>query len=50
MQKQLDEELKKAHARCINLQLLNVELPDQYESSIVDTQVKYEKTNKIIYL
>lgn len=50
MQKQLDEELKKAHARCINLQLLNVELPDQYENSIVDTQVKYKIQAKLFIL
>jgi len=39
MRSQLDVELQKAHARCIQLQLLNIELPDQYENSIVDTQV-----------
>lgn len=40
MRSQLDTELRKAHAKCIQLQLLNIELPDQYEDSIVDTQVK----------
>ncbi len=39
MQRQLDEELAKAHARCVSFQLLNIELPGQYEDSIVDTQV-----------
>ena len=41
MRAQLDTELQKAHARCIQFQLLNIELPDQYESSIVDTQVLF---------
>lgn len=46
MRAQLDTELRKAHAKCIQLQLLNIELPDQYEDSIVDTQVQ----NKIFSL
>lgn len=47
MQKQLDEELSKAFARCVSLQLLNIELPDQYEGSIVDTQVNNNKRNNL---
>lgn len=39
MKLQLNTELTKAHAKCIQLQILNVELPNQYEDSIVDTQV-----------
>lgn len=43
MRTQLDGELRKAHAKCIQLQLLNIELPDQYEDSIVDTQVIFNR-------
>ena len=41
----LDNELQKAYARCINLQILKVDLPDSYEQSIVQTQVEIQKTN-----
>ncbi|CAD8196714.1 unnamed protein product [Paramecium octaurelia] len=43
MQKQLEEELKKAHANCVSLQILDIELPDQYEDSIVQTQIEVQK-------
>jgi regulator of protease activity HflC (stomatin/prohibitin superfamily) len=41
----LDNELHKAYARCVNLQILKVDLPDSYEQSIVQTQVEIQKTN-----
>jgi hypothetical protein len=41
----LDKELQKAYARCVNLQILKVDLPDSYEQSIVQTQVEVQKTN-----
>lgn len=37
MQDKLDSELTKAHARCIYLQLLRIDLPETYENSIVMT-------------
>ncbi|CAD8121588.1 unnamed protein product [Paramecium sonneborni] len=43
MQKQLEDELKKAHANCVSLQILDIELPDQYEDSIVQTQIEVQK-------
>ncbi|CAD8105788.1 unnamed protein product [Paramecium primaurelia] len=43
MQKQLEEELKKAHANCVSLQILDIDLPDQYEDSIVQTQIEVQK-------
>jgi len=44
MKKQLDNELKKAHARCKHLQILQVELPTTYEDSIVQTQVEVQNS------
>jgi regulator of protease activity HflC (stomatin/prohibitin superfamily) len=41
----LDEELQKAYAKCITLQILKVDLPNTYEDSIVQTQVEVQKTN-----
>lgn len=35
MKQQLEDELKRAHALCVHLQILDIELPDQYEDSIV---------------
>lgn len=40
----LNEELKRAHATCKNLQILKVDLPSTYEDSIVSTQVEVQKT------
>jgi len=37
MQEKLDFELTKAHARCIYLQLLRIDLPETFENSIVMT-------------
>ena len=45
MLKAMDIELQKAYARCINLQLLKIDLPKTYEDSIVMTQVEVQKTN-----
>jgi hypothetical protein len=39
MRKELDMELRKAHAECVYLELLRIDLPDSYENSIVNTQV-----------
>jgi hypothetical protein len=44
MKKQLDTELKKAHARCVFLEVLQVELPTNYEDSIVLTQVEVQNS------
>jgi len=44
MKKQLDNELKKAHARCMHLEILQVELPTSYEDSIVQTQVEVQNS------
>lgn len=44
MRKLLDQELQKAHARCVYLQLLEIELPETYEDSIVMTQVEVQKS------
>jgi regulator of protease activity HflC (stomatin/prohibitin superfamily) len=41
----LDQELQKAFARCISLQVLRIDLPKSYEDSIVATQVEVQKTN-----
>jgi regulator of protease activity HflC (stomatin/prohibitin superfamily) len=41
----LDNELMKAFARCVTLQILKIDLPDSYEDSIVQTQVEVQKTN-----
>lgn len=43
MKEQLDRELRKAHAMCVYLQLLNIELPETYEESIVATQVEVQR-------
>ena len=40
----LNEELKRAHATCKNLQILKIDLPTTYEDSIVSTQVEVQKT------
>lgn len=45
MRQAMDSELQKAYARCINLQLLRIDLPKTYEDSIVMTQVEVQKTN-----
>jgi hypothetical protein len=45
MRDTLDKELQKAYTRCVNLQILKVDLPDSYEQSIVQTQVEIQKTN-----
>lgn len=44
MKKNLDEELRTAHARCRHLQIMAIELPETYESSIVDTQIEQQNT------
>jgi len=41
----LDNELQKAFARCVSLQVLRIDLPKSYEDSIVATQVEVQKTN-----
>ena len=43
MKEELDKDLRKAHAQCVHFQLLNIELPDTYENSIVETQVEVQK-------
>lgn len=45
MREAMDVELQKAYARCINLQVLRIDLPKTYEDSIVMTQVEVQKTN-----
>lgn len=45
MRLEMNNELKKAYARCISLQLLKIDLPKTYEDSIVLTQVEIQKTN-----
>ena len=47
MQKELTVELKKAHAQCIYLELMLVELPENYEKSIVNTQVRKIKLTRV---
>jgi nicotinic acid phosphoribosyltransferase len=44
MKKQLDIELKRAHANCIYLELMQIELPASYEDSIVLTQVEVQNS------
>ena len=44
MQKELDLELKRAHARCVHLQLMEIGLPVTYEASIVTTQVEVQNS------
>jgi hypothetical protein len=44
MRIQLDKELSKAYARCVYLQLLEIELPESYEDSIVLTQVEVQNS------
>ncbi|KRX04550.1 hypothetical protein PPERSA_04365 [Pseudocohnilembus persalinus] len=39
MLEELNFELQKAHAHCVYLQILKIELPESYEDSIVTTQV-----------
>ena len=45
MKTALDQELMKAFAKCITLQVLRIDLPKSYEDSIVATQVEVQKTN-----
>ena len=45
MKKALDKELQSAFATCEGLQILKVDLPKQYEDSIVSTQVEVQKTS-----
>lgn len=44
MKKQLDIELRKAHATCKHLQVMQVKLPSGYEDSIVQTQVEVQNS------
>mmetsp|Transcript_46802 Transcript_46802/g.54245 ORF Transcript_46802/g.54245 Transcript_46802/m.54245 type:complete len:309 (-) Transcript_46802:187-1113(-) len=44
MKKNLDDDLQAAHARCRYLQIIQIELPETYESSIVDTQIEQQNT------
>jgi regulator of protease activity HflC (stomatin/prohibitin superfamily) len=44
MQHELDVELRKAHAKCVYLQLLQIDLPQSYENSIVETQVEVQNS------
>lgn len=44
MQKNLDDDLRSAHARCRHLQIISIELPETYEASIVDTQIEQQNT------
>jgi len=44
MKRQLNHELRKAHADCVHLQLLQVELPTSYEDSIILTQVEMQNS------
>lgn len=41
----LDQELSRAFAKCVNLQVIRIDLPNSYEDSIVATQVEVQKTN-----
>jgi regulator of protease activity HflC (stomatin/prohibitin superfamily) len=45
MKEALNDELNKAFASCITLQILRIDLPKTYEDSIVATQVEVQKTN-----
>lgn len=44
MQALLDEAFQTAYARCVDIQLLKVNLPAAFEQSIVETQVEVQKT------
>jgi len=44
MHEELNRELQKAHANCVDLQLLRIELPGSYENSIVETQVEVQNS------
>ena len=44
MKKQLTHELKKAHATCVFLQIMQIDLPLTYEDSIVQTQVEVQNS------
>jgi len=44
MKRQLDIELRKAHATCQHLQVMQIELPDTYDDSIVQTQVEVQNS------
>lgn len=44
MQVLLDIAFHEAHANCIGIQLLKINLPSAFEQSIVDTQVEVQKT------
>lgn len=45
MKENLNNELQKAFSSCESFQILRVELPKNYEDSIVSTQVEVQKTN-----
>lgn len=45
----LATELERAHATCEGVQILKIELPSQYESSIVVTQVEIQKKQLKMY-
>ncbi len=45
MHENLNKELQKSYASCISLQILRIDLPKNYEDSIVATQVEVQKTN-----
>ena len=44
MHQELNHQLKSAHANCVYLQLLKIDLPDTYENSIVETQVEVQNS------
>lgn len=44
MRENLDDDLSAAYARCRYLQIIQIELPESYESSIVDTQIEQQNT------
>lgn len=43
MQDMVDKELSKTYARCWGLQLIHIELPDEYESSITRSEVQKQR-------
>jgi hypothetical protein len=45
MRDSLNKELQKAYSSCVSLQILHIDLPKDYEDSIVKTQVEVQKTN-----
>ncbi len=44
MMELLDAAFQQAHARCLGIQVLKINLPPAFEQSIVDTQVEVQKT------